>query len=157
MCQGQCWHMAATHSVVVFPLADSLSLPRCQAYLRIRKVRKKQAMTFRLVSRTQASNSSKESFSGPFNCYSHAFRETNSLRRTMQIVKCSLLHRRAKAEPPLSQGPWSAFVKIFYTPCVRIRTHHPNFLETYINQRKGKYNHNNPIIQVLSSVRCSNS
>ena len=29
-------------------------------------------------------------------CYSHAFRETNSLRRTMQIVECSLLHRRAQ-------------------------------------------------------------
>ena len=28
--------------------------------------------------------------------YSHAFRETNSLRRTMQIVECSLLHRRAQ-------------------------------------------------------------
>ena len=88
--------MAAIHSVVVFPLADSLGLPRCQAYLRIRKIRKKQAMTFRLVSRTQASNSSKQSFSGPFNCYSHAFQETNSLRRTMQIVECSLSHWRAQ-------------------------------------------------------------
>ena len=29
-------------------------------------------------------------------CYSHAFRETDSLRRTMQIVKCSLLRRRAQ-------------------------------------------------------------
>ena len=29
-------------------------------------------------------------------CYSHAFRETDSLRRTMQIVKCSLLCRRAQ-------------------------------------------------------------
>ena len=29
-------------------------------------------------------------------CYSHASRETNKLRRTMQIVKCSLLHRRAQ-------------------------------------------------------------
>ena len=26
-------------------------------------------------------------------CCSHAFRETNSLRRTMQIVECSLLHQ----------------------------------------------------------------
>ena len=54
-----------------------------------------------------------------------------------------------KAESPLSQGPRPASVKIFYTPCVRVQTHHPNFLETYIKQRKGKYNHNNPIIQVL--------
>ena len=29
-------------------------------------------------------------------CYSHAFRETNSLRRTMQIMECSLLHRQAQ-------------------------------------------------------------
>ena len=62
-----------------------------------------------------------------------------------------------KAESSLSQGPRPAFVKIFYTPCVRVQTHHTNFLETYIKQRKGKYSHNNPIIQVLSSVRCSNS
>ena len=29
-------------------------------------------------------------------CGSHAFWETNSLRRTMQIVECSLLHQRAQ-------------------------------------------------------------
>ena len=29
-------------------------------------------------------------------CYSHAFQETNSLRRTMQIVECSFLHQRAQ-------------------------------------------------------------
>ena len=29
-------------------------------------------------------------------CYSHAFPETNSLRRTMQIVECSLLHWQAQ-------------------------------------------------------------
>ena len=38
-------------------------------------------------------------------------------------------------------------MKTFYTPCVRVWTHHPKFLETYINQ--GKYNPNNPIIHVL--------
>ena len=89
---------------------------------------------------------------GHSGCNSHAFRETNSLRRIMQIVECSLLHWQAQC-----QGPRPAFVKIFYTSGVRFRTPHPNFLETYIKQRKGKYNHNNPIIQVLSSVRCSNS
>ena len=47
----------------------------------------------------------------------------------------------------LSQGPQPAFVKIFYTPCVHVWTHHPNFLETYTNQ--GKYNPNNPMIHVL--------
>ena len=40
---------------------------------------------------------------------------------------------RPKAESPLSQGPQSAVVKIFYTPCVCVRTYHPKFLETYIN------------------------
>ena len=29
-------------------------------------------------------------------CYSHAFQETNSLRRTMQIVKCSLLYQQTQ-------------------------------------------------------------
>ena len=29
-------------------------------------------------------------------CCSHPFQETNSLRRTMQIAECSLLHRRAQ-------------------------------------------------------------
>ena len=43
-----------------------------------------------------------------------------------------------KAKSPLSQGPRPAFVKIFYTPCVRVQTHHPNSLETYIN--KGRVN-----------------
>ena len=36
--------------------------------------------------------------SGSLYCYSHAFLETNSLRRTMQIVECSLLHRRAQGK-----------------------------------------------------------
>ena len=32
--------------------------------------------------------------------YSHAFQETNSLRRTIQIAECSLLHRRAQGRVP---------------------------------------------------------
>ena len=31
-------------------------------------------------------------------CCSHPFQETNSLRRTMQIAECSLLHRRAQGK-----------------------------------------------------------
>ena len=43
------------------------------------------------------STKSSESFGGELCwCYSHALRETNSLRRTMQIVECCLLHRRAQ-------------------------------------------------------------
>ena len=41
-----------------------------------------------------------------------------------------------KAESPLSQGPRPAFVKIFYTPCVCVQTHHPKSLEAY----KGRIN-----------------
>ena len=74
----------------------------------------------------------------------------------MQIVECSLLHLPAQGESPLSEGPLPAFVKIFYTLCVCVWTHHPNFLETYIKQRKGKYNHNNPIIQVLGDQAVDN-
>ena len=38
-------------------------------------------------------------------CCSHTFRETNSLRRTMQIVECSLLHRRAQGRVFLAKDP----------------------------------------------------
>ena len=53
---------------------------------------------------------------------------------------------RPKAESPLSQGPRPAFVKIFDTPCVRVQTHHPKFLETY----KGRVN----IITITPSFTC---
>ena len=38
-------------------------------------------------------------------CYNHAFRETNSLRRTMQIVECSLLHQWAHSRVSLAKDP----------------------------------------------------
>ncbi|XP_055398006.1 general transcription factor IIF subunit 2 isoform X2 [Bubalus kerabau] len=38
-------------------------------------------------------------------CCSHAFRETNSLRRTVQIVECSLLHRQARGSLLLAKDP----------------------------------------------------
>ena len=38
-------------------------------------------------------------------CCSHAFQETHSLRRTMQTVECSLLHRRAKGSLLLAEDP----------------------------------------------------
>ena len=45
-------------------------------------------------------------------CCSHAFWETNSLRRTMQIVKCSLLHRWAQGSLLLAkdQHLWKSFI-----------------------------------------------
>ena len=36
---------------------------------------------------------------------SHGFQETNALRRTVQMVECSLLHRRPKAESLLAKDP----------------------------------------------------
>ena len=66
----------------------------------------------------------------------------------MQIVECSLLHWRAQAESPLSQGPRPAFVKIFYTPCVYVQTHHPKYLESYVN--KGRVN----TTTITSSFMC---
>ena len=36
---------------------------------------------------------------------SHAFQETNLLRRTMQIVECSLLHLRAQGSLLLAKDP----------------------------------------------------
>ena len=38
-------------------------------------------------------------------CCSCAFREANSLRRTMQIVECSLLHRRAQGSLLIAKDP----------------------------------------------------
>jgi len=69
----------------------------------------------------------------------HVFRETNSLRRTMQIVECRLLHQRPKAESPLSQGPQPVFVKTLYTLSVRAQTHLPEFLETSLDKVKERY------------------
>ena len=58
----------------------------------------------------------------------------------MQIVEYSLLHRRAEAESPFSQGPRPVFVKTLYTLSVRAQTHLPKFSETSLNKRKERYN-----------------
>ena len=67
---------------------------------------------------------------------SHAFWETNSLRRTMQIVECTLLHCGPKAESPLSQGLQPVFVKTLDTLCVHDQNHLPKFSETSLNKGK---------------------
>ena len=51
-----------------------------------------------------------------------------------------------RQESPLSQGPRPAFVKIFYTPRVRVQTHQPKSLEAY----KGRVN----TITITSSFTC---
>ena len=52
------------------------------------------------------------------------------------LVECSLLHRWAQGRVSSCQGPRPTFVKIFYTPCVRVQTHQPKSLEAY----KGRVN-----------------
>ena len=71
---------------------------------------------------------------------SHAFRETNSLRRTMQIVECSLLHRWVQGSLLLAKDPDQFFVKTLYTLSVRAQTHLSKFPETSLNKGKERYN-----------------
>ena len=51
-------------------------------------------------------------------CYSHAIRETDSLRRTMQIVECSLLRRRAQGRVSSQpRTPSSICENLLYPKC----------------------------------------
>ena len=51
-----------------------------------------------------------------FGCYSQTLQETNSLRRTVQIVESSLLHQWAQAEFPL--GALTSFCEnLIYRKC----------------------------------------
>ena len=69
------------------------------------------------------------SFPGPCTKgYSQSPRETNSLRRTAQIVECTLLHRRLKQSLLFSQGPRPTFVKTLYTLSVLLKPTPPNSL-----------------------------
>ena len=86
-----------------------------------------------------------ESHSVMFNslrpCCSHAFRETNSLRRGMQIVECSLLHPAwggPKAESPISQGPCLTFVLIYLR--FTVQAYIPKFFKPSLESVKGRYN-----------------
>ena len=74
------------------------------------------------------------------NCCSHTFWETNSFRRTMRIVECSLLHRQAQGRVCFSQGPQPVFVKTLYTLSVHAQTHLPKFPETSLNKGRERYN-----------------
>ena len=65
-------------------------------------------------------------------CCSHAFRETNALRRTMQIVECSLLHRQAQGRiSSQPRTPTSFWENLIYPKCIR-------FPETSLNKGKRK-------------------
>ena len=49
-------------------------------------------------------------------CCGHVFQETNSLRRTMQIVERSLLHRRAQSRVSSKPRTLASFSEIPYVP-----------------------------------------
>ena len=70
-------------------------------------------------------------------CCSHMFWETNSLRRTMQIVECSLLHWRGQGRASLSQGLWPTSVKTLYTLRVVLKPTSPNSLNLAWKMSKG--------------------
>ena len=54
----------------------------------------------------------------PCPCCSHAFRETDSLRRTMQIVECSLLHLRAQGRVSSEPRTLTSFCEnLIYPKC----------------------------------------
>ena len=72
-------------------------------------------------------------------CSSHVFRVTDSLRRTMQIVKCSLLHWWAQGSLLLAKDPQPVFVKTLYTLSVSAQTHLPKFPETSLNKGRERY------------------
>ena len=74
---------------------------------------------------------------GRWSCYSHAFWETNSLRRTMQIVECSLLHWRGQGRASLSQGLWPTSVKTLYILAVPLKPTSPDSLNLAWEVLKG--------------------
>ena len=53
-------------------------------------------------------------------CYSHTFHETNSLRRTIQIVECSLLHRRAQGRVSSWRRTQTSFLENLVYPKVYV-------------------------------------
>ena len=53
-------------------------------------------------------------------CCSHAFQETNSLRRTIQIVECSLLHRRTQGRVSSWRRTQTSFCKNLVYPKVYV-------------------------------------
>ena len=89
-------------------------------------------------------------------CYSHASRETNSLRRTMQRVECSLLHQRAQGRvSSWPRTPTSICENLLYPMCT-CPNPPPQIPWDLRKQRKGTYKHNNPIIHVLCVQRVNN-
>ena len=89
------------------------------------------------VSRSPQASSSAEGLN-IWKCCSHAFRETNSLRRIIQIVECIYYTGEPKAESPLSPGPRPVFVKTLYTLSVRAQIYLPQIPETSLNKGKRK-------------------
>ena len=57
----------------------------------------------------------------------------------MQIVECSLLHRRAQGSLLLAKDPNQFFVKTLYALSVYAQTQLPKFPETSLNKGKERY------------------
>ena len=73
-------------------------------------------------------------------CCSRTFRETNSLRRTMQIVECSLLHQQVQGSLLLAKDPnqflWKPYIPYVYVP----KPISPNSLKLVWTKEKERYN-----------------
>ena len=79
---------------------------------------------------------------------SHVFQEANSLRRTMQIVECSLLHRRAQGRVSSEPRTLTNICENLLYPMCTCPNPPPQIPWDLHKLRKGKYNPNNPITHV---------
>ena len=77
---------------------------------------------------------------GRWSCYSHAFWETDSLRRTMQIVECSLLQQRAPGRVSSWPRTMTDFCEnLIYLKCTA-QANIPKFLKPSLESIKGRFN-----------------
>ena len=73
-------------------------------------------------------------------CCSNMFQETNLLRRTMQIVKCSLLHQRAQGRVSSYPRTLIDFCENFKNLKCTAQAHIPKFLKPSLESGKGRHN-----------------
>ena len=75
--------------------------------------------------------------------------ETNSLRRTMQIMEYSLLHWRAQGRVSSYPRTQTTFCEnLIYPKYTSAQTHLPKFPETSLNKGKERYNQIQPVIHM---------
>ena len=76
---------------------------------------------------------------GTMFCCSHAFRETNSLRRTMQIVELSLLRQRAQGRVSSQpRTPTDFYENLLHLKCTA-QAQIPKFLKPSLESVKSRY------------------